>query len=105
MIGTGGTFGINERHHSTELGYCMSRTYWNKGLMSEAVAEMIRHLFNTVGLNRISAVHDTNNAASGRVMQKNGMIFEGIQRQAHYCAKRGFYDLACYAIIKSCYDK
>ena len=105
IIGTGGSSGVNEKHHSTVLGYCMSRAYWGKGVMSEAVAAMIRHLFDIVGVNRIVASHDTNNIASGRVMQKCGMVFEGINRQAHFCARRGFYDSAYYAIIKSDYDK
>ena len=104
IIGTCGTVGLDEANHSIELGYCMSRTYWGKGIMSEAVAAIIKHLFNTIGFNRVTARHDPNNPASGRVMQKCGMIFEGIQRQAHYCFRRGFYDLACYAILKSDYD-
>ena len=103
IIGTGGALGINERHHSTELGYCMSRAQWGKGYMSEAVAAIIKHLFNTVGLNRITACHDISNVGSGRVMQKCGMVFEGIQRQAYYCDRRGFYDLACYAILRDYY--
>jgi len=65
----------------------------------------LKSLNHTVGLNRISASHDTNNIASGRVMQKCGMTFEGIQRQAHYCVRRGFYDSACYAILKYDFEK
>jgi len=105
LIGTGGIISINEKHQSTDLGYCMSRAYWNKGIMSEAVAAMIKHLFNTVGFNRIFACYDPENVASGRVMQKCGMVFEGIQRQANFCPRRGFYDLAFYAIVKDDYDK
>lgn len=105
IIGTGGVLGLNEKHHSADLGYCISRTYWGKGYMTEAVAAMIQHLFNIVGLNRITASHDTNNIASGRVMQKCGMAFEGIKRQAHYCVRRGFYDSACYAILKTDFEK
>ena len=105
IIGTGGTLGINERHRSTELGYCLSRTCWGKGYMSEAVAAMISHLFFVVGLNRITSYHDPENVASGRVMIKNRMVYEGTQRQAHYCPRRGFYDLSCYAIVKSDFDE
>jgi len=103
IIGTGGCLSINERFRSTELGYCMSRAHWGKSYMSEAVAAMIEYLFNTVGLNRIAACHDPDNIGSGRVMQKCGMAFEGVQRQANYCERRGFYDLACYAVVKSDY--
>lgn len=72
--------------------------------MSEAVATMIAHLFNTVGLNRIAASHDPDNVGSGRVMQKCGMTFEGIQRKAHYCVRRGYYDSVCYAILKTDFE-
>ena len=105
IIGTCGTFGANEKNNSTDLGYCMSRAYWGKGYMSEAVTAIIEYLFNTVGLNRIAACHDPENVGSGRVMQKCGMSFEGIHRQANYCDRRGFYDLAHYAILKSDFEK
>jgi ribosomal-protein-alanine N-acetyltransferase len=104
IIGTCGCLGINEKVRSTELGYCMSRSYWGKGYMSEAVAAIISYLFNTVGLNRITARHDTKNIASGRVMQKCGMLFEGIQREGGYNARRGFFDLAGYAILRSDFE-
>ena len=100
IIGTTGTLGIDEKNQCTELGYCMSRTYWGKGYMTEAVAAIIEYLFEVVGLNRITSRHDPDNVGSGRVMQKNGMIFEGIQRQAYYCERRGFYDLVSYAILR-----
>lgn len=106
IIGAGGVVGgVDERHHSADLGYCLSRAYWGKGYMTEAISAMIAYLFNTVGLNRISASHDTDNVASGRVMQKCGMTFEGIRRQSHYCVRRGFYDSAYYAILKTDFEK
>jgi len=103
LIGTGGVIGIDENRQKADLGYSMSRAYWGKGIMSEAVSAMIMHLFNTVGVNRIFSYHDTKNVASGRVMQKCGMIFEGIQRQSGFDTRRGFYDLAFYAILKDDY--
>jgi len=42
----------------------------------------------------------TRNAASGRVMQKNGMEFEGILRQL-VLARGEFEDVALYAILSS----
>lgn len=105
IIGAGGALGIDEKHYSTELGYCMGRAYWGKGYMTEAVTAVIAYLFNNVGLNRIAAGHDIDNIASGRVMQKCGMTFEGIQRQAHYCTRRGYYDSARYAILRSDFEK
>jgi len=105
IVGTGGALGIDEEHQSTELGYCISRACWGKGYMSEAVSAMIEYLFDVVGLNRIVARHYPENIASGRVMEKCGMAFEGIQRQAHYHPKFGFVDLVCYAILRSDFEK
>ncbi len=104
LIGAGGSVSaINERHRSAEIGYCLSRAHWGRGYMTEAVSEMIRHLFLAVGLNRIAAYHDPENIGSGRVMQKCGMMYEGTQRQARFSETRGFYDLMCYAILKEDY--
>jgi len=100
-IGTIAVMGLAETHQSAEIGYCISRAQWNRGYMSEAVAAVVRHMLFAVGLNRVSASHDTNNPASGRVMQKCGMQFEGIRRQSRFCPRRGFYDSAYYAILKS----
>ena len=41
--------------------------------MSEALAELIRFLFEEVGVNRIEALHDVRNPNQGKVMQKCGM--------------------------------
>ncbi|WP_346928679.1 GNAT family protein [Clostridium sp.] len=91
---------IDEKHHSCEVGYCMSRRYWNNGIMSEALKGVINYLFSEVGFNRIVATHDTNNVASGKVMIKSGMKHEGTLRQAKFRDNKGFYDLAIYAILR-----
>lgn len=100
IVGTCAVMSVNEKNNCAEIGYCMGRAYWGKGYMSEAVSAIIKYLINIVGFNRIVACHDPNNIGSGRVMQKCGMTFEGIHRQAAFCVRRGFYDLAYYAIIK-----
>ena len=48
-----------------ELGYCLGRAWWGRGLMTEAVKEVIRYLFREVGMNRIEASYDVHNPASG----------------------------------------
>lgn len=54
--------------------------------------------FGTVGLHRVYATHFTRNPASGRVMQKLGMRYEGLLRQ--HVRKWGvFEDLVLYGIV------
>jgi ribosomal-protein-alanine N-acetyltransferase len=103
LMGTIGAMNTVEMFQCTELGYCIGRSYWGKGYMTEAVANVIEYLFNTVGFNRITARFNPDNIASGRVMQKNNMVFEGISRKAGFTEKQGFYDFINYAILKEDY--
>ena len=100
MIGTIGYMWINSEFRSCEIGYSLSRDYWNRGLMTEALQAVIRHSFNTLSLNRVECQHETDNPASGRVMQKAGMRFEGVMRQR--IRNKGKYsDVAVYAVLQS----
>lgn len=82
-----------------EIGYCIGRAYWNKGIVSEALTRLITFFFDEVGANRVMARHDINNPASGAVMKKCGMQFEGIGRQADR-NNQGICDVAYYGILK-----
>ncbi len=82
---------------TVETGYVLAREYWNKGVMTEALAAVIEHM-KKVGVHRIQAKHVVENIGSGRVMEKAGMQKEGVLREAAY--KNGeFQDLAIWAII------
>lgn len=100
-----GSLGVVRRRDEIalcELGYCIGKAWWGQGLMTEAVKAVIRYLFEAVGANRIEAHHDVNNPASGRVMRKAGMTFEGILRQAGR-NNTGICDIAVYSILKKEY--
>ena len=88
------------RHQSGELGYWIAPVHWGKGYATEAVVEMIRFGLEDLHLHRIHAAHFTRNPASGRVMQKAGMQFEGIHRGL-YCKNGKFEDAARYAIVST----
>lgn len=59
---------------------------------------MVAYGFNTLRLHRIHAQHFTRNPASGRVMEKIGMQYEGCLRQ-HIYRWDQFEDLATYGIL------
>lgn len=85
-----------------ELGYWIGKPYWNKGYCSEAAKAVVNYGFEELGLNRIQARHMLSNPASGRVMQKLSMRYEGTHRQAAF--KFGsFDDLLMYAVLRSEY--
>lgn len=64
------------------IGYVLGEKFWNKGYMTEALDAVIAYLFDATAVNRIEATHDIANPGSGKVMEKAGMTFEGILRQA-----------------------
>lgn len=91
---------IDERTRAAEMGYCMSRAHWGKGVMAEALTAIIGFLFDEVNFNRIAADHDPNNPNSGRVMEKSGMKCEGTMRQ-YGLSNQGIIDVTRWAILKS----
>ena len=54
------------------LGFVLSKDYWGRGLMPEAVKEVIRYLFEEVGLDVILCAHFLSNIRSQRVQEKCG---------------------------------
>lgn len=103
VIGDIAVVRIAEKVLEAELGWCMGRAWWGRGLMPEAARAVLRWLFTEAGFNRVCAIHDTENPKSGRVMQKIGMTFEGVSRQGGR-DNRGIVDMARYAILRSEFD-
>lgn len=93
---------FNQAHANAELGYWMGLPYWGEGYMTEAAGAVVRYAFEVLNLNRVFACHFVRNPASGRVMQKIGMVYEGCLRQ-HVLKWGQFEDMAYYGILKSEY--
>lgn len=99
-IGTISVVRMRDAIREAEIGYCIGRAWWHQGITSEALAAVIRFLFEQVGMNRIAAVHDPNNPHSGGVMRKCGMRYEGTARAADR-NNQGICDAAHYAILRN----
>lgn len=82
-----------------EIGYCIGRRWWRQGITPEALSAVIRFLMDEVGMQRIEARHDPRNPASGAVMRKCGMTFEGTLRRSDW-NNQGLCDASYYAIVK-----
>lgn len=105
VIGSISTTSIDEKNCSCEVGYCIAYDCWNKGFTSEALGLIMKFLFEEVSMNRIMAKHDVENPASGRVMQKCGMAYEG-RLLEHYKRHDGtFSDSLVYGILKKEFEQ
>jgi RimJ/RimL family protein N-acetyltransferase len=86
-------------HERAELGYWIGKPYWGRGYATEAARALVQYGFDMLGLHRIYARHFTRNPASGKVLQKIGMMHEGHRRQ--HDKKWGiFEDEELYGMLK-----
>lgn len=86
-----------------ELGYCLSDKYWNQGIMTEAANEVVKFLFEECEADTICAEFLENNPASGKVMKKVGMKYEGKLRSRIVDKNNIRNDLLVYSILKEEY--
>ena len=99
-IGSIGAVKLDDVISCVQLGYCIGRRWWHRGIMSEALRAVMDFFFSDVGANRVEARFDPRNLHSGMVMQKCGMQYEGIQRSADR-NNQGICDICWYARLKS----
>lgn len=99
-----GTIGVrlSPENARAEIGYALSKNYWNKGITIEAMNEIIRFGFNKMDLNRIEARAQVKNVASQRVMIKAGMTYEGTIREESF-AKGEYHDFMLFSILRKEY--
>ncbi|MBR1822481.1 MAG: GNAT family N-acetyltransferase [Clostridia bacterium] len=102
IIGTIGYMWIQWDNSAAEIGYSLSRDYWNRGIMTEALRAVIAHGFGSMNLNHIEAQHELTNPASGAVMRKCGMQKEGTLRSRLFNKGR-YVDVDLYAILRKDY--
>lgn len=103
-IGSISVVSQNDRAAKAEIGYCIGRNWWHKGITTEALRAVIDFLFTEVGMNRIEARHHPGNPHSGDVMKKCGMKYECTTRASHW-SNQGIGDTAQYAILKTDWEQ
>ena len=82
-----------------EIGYLLMTDYWSRGIMTEAVRQMCAAAFKELDIVRITGLVYAPNTASIRVLEKNGFVCEGIQRNAVYKDDK-IYDLCLFGKLK-----
>ncbi len=76
LIGTIGFHQIDKQHYRAEIGYMLLPQFWNKGLMSEAIQQVLDYGFNTMKLHSIQANIDPNNKVSAAILKKYNFVSE-----------------------------
>jgi ribosomal-protein-alanine N-acetyltransferase len=68
-----GSIGLHTKDSQAMLGYCFSRSAWGKGYATEAARLIADFGFQALGVQKIWAGCDSQNASSLRVLEKLGM--------------------------------
>jgi len=93
------SFSLSAQHQLAELGYWIGEAYWGRGLATEAARAMVDFAFEVCRVNRVQALHYARNPASGRVLEKVGMVREGVHRERIRKGDR-FEDVVECAILR-----
>ena len=82
-----------------EIGYVLSHDFWGMGIMTEAVGAVIQELFRC-GYEKIGSCHCLDNPASGRVMEKCGMVYVGNGMGLRKFGSDELCEVRCYEISR-----
>ncbi len=63
-----------------EIGYILKRSAWGKGYATEATNRLLKFAFEETPIEELVATIDPENTASQRVLEKCGLVHEGIRR-------------------------
>ena len=68
---------IEGESYGRELGYVLSKDYWGRGLMPEAVKAVIDYCFDVLHYDYLTCSHFLRNDRSRRVIEKTGFTYFG----------------------------
>ena len=86
-----------------DIGYRIHPEYWNMGITTEALKEVVRFIFENTEIERLNGRADVRNVASNKVMEKCGFIKEGTIRQGKMVSV--YCDYNIYGMLREDYAK
>lgn len=93
---------VAAQHETGEIDYALARSHWGRGLMPEAVGAVVGWGFRQRGLHKISSHSDIRNRRSWRVLEKLGMVREGVSRSHRKDPRPGHprIDVVSYGLLR-----
>jgi len=90
----------SERNGVAMFGYWLGRSYWGRGIATEAAKMLADHALTMGGLRRLEASVFVENLASIRVLEKCGFTLEGRLRSLYVDRDGAVCDAFLYAKLK-----
>ncbi len=104
MAGNIGFWRMKKEHHRGEIGYMLLPQYWNKGIMSEAMAAVLKYAFDEMKLHSIEADINPDNLASAGILEKHGFVREAFFKENFYW-KGEYLNSAIYSLLVQDFEK
>ena len=67
---------LTDRDDECEMGYWLGKPFWGRGIVPEAVAEMLRRAFEDIGMQKVWVGYYEGNSKSKRVQEKCRFRFQ-----------------------------
>lgn len=93
-LGEAGVLSVNSRDERCVIGYNLLPQYWGRGIATELTRALVDHAFIELGLHRVEALVMADNLASCRVLEKAGLLREGVLKD--FARKDGSFRDVCY---------
>lgn len=97
-----GSISLLPEQDGYEPGYALGRAYWNYGYATEALGAVVEFAFTALCLPQLCCRHEVQNAASGRVMEHAGFVYDHDARCKSFDHKREFA-CRCYLLKNPLY--
>ncbi len=94
IVGHIGPKGLPDKMNQIEIGYGLSQTYWNHGIVTEAIKLFCKWYFINTDISKITAETDSSNIGSQKVLIKNkfARVNEGKDKQLWELSRKSFYN-------------
>ncbi len=98
IIGHIGFWRIIKEHHRAEIGYLLNPQHQGKGIMQQALTAALDYAFNTMHLHTIEGGVNPANAASIKLLERNGFVREAYFREDFFWEGE-YHDSTVYSLI------
>ncbi|MFI5937232.1 GNAT family N-acetyltransferase [Actinoplanes sp. NPDC051494] len=98
LIGSAELHIESAEHRRATMGYLIAREHWGQGFATEAARALLELGLDRLGLHRVTATCDPENAGSAGVLRKIGMVEEGLLRH-HYLIRGRWCDRLLFAAV------
>lgn len=91
-------------YSSAFIGYSVDKSFVGRGIATEAVKLVLEFAFQTINIHRIEAYVSPKNEGSVRVLEKSGLVREGLLRELLFINGE-WVDHYMYAILQNDFKK